>query len=87
MNADNSPVPLWSLDNDSLKRDFVFANFVEAFGFMTQVALLAEKHNHHPEWNNVYNRVSIRLTTHDRGNTVTPKDERLASEINALLSE
>ena len=51
----------------AISRDFAFADFVEAFGFMSSVALLAEKHNHHPEWSNVYNRVSIALTTHDVG--------------------
>ncbi len=58
----------WRYDADRgglIQRDFVFADFSEAFGFMTQVALLAEKRNHHPEWSNVYNRISITLTSHD----------------------
>ncbi len=60
-------LPQWTLDGASLAitREFVFSNFVQAFGFMSQVALLAEKHNHHPEWRNVYNKVGITWTTHD----------------------
>jgi 4a-hydroxytetrahydrobiopterin dehydratase len=60
-------LPQWTLDGASLAitREFVFSNFVQAFGFMSQVALLAEKHNHHPEWRNVYNKVDITWTTHD----------------------
>lgn len=56
----------WALaDDDAMVKDFTFADFVHAFGFMTSAAIWAEKRNHHPEWSNVYNRVSIRLTTHD----------------------
>jgi 4a-hydroxytetrahydrobiopterin dehydratase len=61
-------LPLWQYSADrggTISREFVFADFVEAFGFMTEVALQAEKRNHHPEWSNVYNRVSVTLTTHD----------------------
>lgn len=61
-------LPLWQYSAERggmISRKFVFADFVEAFGFMTEVAMLAEKHNHHPEWSNVYNRVSVTLTTHD----------------------
>ena len=75
----------WTLENDALCREFVFENFVQAFGFMTQVALLAEKSDHHPNWHNVYNRVSIQLTTHDAGNTVTDQDVALAISINELV--
>ncbi len=75
----------WTLENDALCREFVFENFVQAFGFMTQVALLAEKSDHHPNWHNVYNRVSIQLTTHDAGNTVTDQDVALAMSINGLV--
>jgi 4a-hydroxytetrahydrobiopterin dehydratase len=59
----------WELDEgrDGLRKSFVFADFAEAFGFMAQVALLAEKRDHHPEWSNVWNRVEIFLTTHDAG--------------------
>jgi len=58
-------LPDWGLDQHKLFRHFVFENFVDAFGFMAQVALLAETLNHHPEWSNVYNRVEIYLTSHD----------------------
>jgi 4a-hydroxytetrahydrobiopterin dehydratase len=61
-------LPGWQFDAErggSLRRDFIFDDFVQAFAFMTQVALAAEKHDHHPEWSNVYNRVSITWTTHD----------------------
>lgn len=79
----------WTLAGDGesskLVREFVFRDFVEAFGFMTRVALLAEKKDHHPNWSNVYQRVLIELTTHDAGNQVTDRDRALASEINGLL--
>ena len=67
----------------SITRDWVFVDFSEAFGFMTRVALLAEQHNHHPEWSNVYNRVSITLTTHDAGGLST-RDLDLAQRIDSL---
>jgi 4a-hydroxytetrahydrobiopterin dehydratase len=67
-----------------LHRDFRFASFVEAFGFMTQVALIAERLGHHPEWTNVYNRVAIDLSTHDRGG-ITELDREFARRVNALL--
>ena len=69
---------------DAITRDFVFADFKAAFGFMTRVALLAEGMNHHPEWFNVYNKVSITLSTHDAGG-LTQNDTRLAAAIEALL--
>jgi len=75
----------WTLCQDALTRDFKFHDFVGAFGFMSRVALLAEKADHHPQWHNVYNSVSITLTTHDAGNTVTDKDVALATAINALI--
>ena len=65
---------MWKQVEDALVAELVFKNFVDAFAFMTDVAALAEKHDHHPEWSNVYNRVTIRLTTHDAGNQVTDKD-------------
>ena len=67
----------------SMTRDFTFVDFNEAFGFMTRVALLAEQHNHHPEWSNVYNRVSITLTTHDAGG-LSKRDLDLAQLIDNL---
>ena len=70
--------------DNALVADFEFRDFVEAFEFMTAVAVLAEELNHHPEWSNVYNRVSIRLTTHDAGNTVTDLDRTLADRICSL---
>ena len=73
-------VPLWQYSAERggmISREFVFADFVEAFGFMTEVALLAEKRNHHPEWSNVYNRVSVTLTTHDT-NGLSMNDIELA---------
>jgi 4a-hydroxytetrahydrobiopterin dehydratase len=75
----------WTLDTDSLTRLFVFKNFVEAFAFMTQVAVLAEAMNHHPEWSNVYNRVDIHLTTHDVGG-LSERDFLLAQKINTLFN-
>ena len=77
---------MWKQVKDALVAELVFKNFVDAFAFMTDVAALAEKHDHHPEWSNVYNRVTIRLTTHDAGNQVTVKDRRLAEAIEALAS-
>ncbi|MBT2187242.1 4a-hydroxytetrahydrobiopterin dehydratase [Sphingobium nicotianae] len=79
-------VPLWRLSDDAtgISRGFMFKDFVEAFSFMTQVALLAERADHHPEWSNVYGRVDIRLTTHD-ANGLSMRDIALAQEIDALL--
>jgi len=74
---------LWSIQHEKLHREFKFADFIAAFGFMTQVALLAERANHHPEWCNVYNKVVIELTTHDAGG-LTKKDFALAKEISKL---
>ena len=78
-------LPEWSLarDGKAIERKFEFADFSEAFAFMTRVALIAEKAGHHPDWSNVYNRVSIRLSTHDAGG-VTDKDIGLATRIDAL---
>lgn len=73
----------WKISKNIIQKEFVFENFIEAFGFMTCVAILAEKQNHHPDWSNVYNRVNINLTTHDEGG-VTEKDIRLAVAIEQL---
>lgn len=71
-------------DRAAIARDFAFADFSEAFAFMTRVALLAESMDHHPEWSNVYNRVSIALTTHDAGG-LSARDVKLAKAIDALI--
>lgn len=76
---------MWNEEDNKLKRSFVFADFSEAFAFMTRVALLAEQANHHPWWSNVYNRVDIELQTHDAGNVVTEKDRALAAAIDRLI--
>jgi 4a-hydroxytetrahydrobiopterin dehydratase len=76
---------MWKEENNSLKKAFKFKDFKEAFGFMTQVALIAEKMDHHPNWSNVYNTVSIELSTHDAGNKVTELDRKLAKAIDALI--
>ena len=75
----------WTLDAGKLARLFRFKDFVEAFAFMTQVAVLAEAMNHHPEWSNVYNRVDIHLTTHDVGG-LSERDFSLAQQINTLFN-
>lgn len=76
---------MWTEEENQLKRSFTFKDFSEAFAFMTRVAFLAEAQQHHPNWYNVYNRVDIVLTTHDKGNVVTEKDRKLAQSIDKLL--
>lgn len=80
-------LPDWrpATGRDALVREFRFKDFVEAFGFMTQVALLAEKMDHHPEWSNVYNRVEILLTTHDCDG-LSARDVTLAQAIDRLVA-
>jgi 4a-hydroxytetrahydrobiopterin dehydratase len=75
----------WQEVDDALYKKFEFANFLEAFAFMTKVAQLAEEHDHHPDWSNSWNVVEINLCSHDKGRTVTARDHRLAESINALL--
>lgn len=75
---------MWKEENNKLYRKFQFKNFSEAFGFMTRVALEAEKMDHHPVWSNVWNQVEIWLSTHDAGDVVTDKDRKLAQKIDAL---
>jgi 4a-hydroxytetrahydrobiopterin dehydratase len=75
----------WTEQNNRLKKTFKFKDFSEAFAFMTRVALLAEKMDHHPFWTNVYNTVSIELSTHDAGDVVTEKDRKLAKAIDQLV--
>lgn len=77
---------MWNEENNQLKRNFKFTNFIEAFAFMTKVAFVAEKMNHHPNWSNSYNKVDITLFTHDANNTVTDKDRKLANEIDKVFS-
>ncbi|MEQ8470119.1 MAG: 4a-hydroxytetrahydrobiopterin dehydratase [Marinoscillum sp.] len=76
---------MWKEEDNKLKKTFEFKNFVEAFGFMSSVAIIAEKMNHHPNWSNVYNTVSFELNTHDEGDIVTEKDHALAKAIDGLL--
>lgn len=76
---------MWQEQDNQLVRDFVFADFSAAFAFMTRVAMAAEKMDHHPWWSNVYNKVTIKLTTHDKGNTITDKDRRLAALIDQFV--
>jgi len=83
LDAALSELGSWSLQHDKLHRQFQFASFVEAFGFMSSVALVAESMGHHPEWFNVYNRVTVDLTTHDAGG-ITMKDVELARRMNEL---
>ena len=75
---------MWQETDNKLVRHFVFADFTEAFAFVTRVALLAEKMDHHPFWSNVYNKVTIELTTHDKGNIITEKDRKLAAAIDKI---
>lgn len=75
---------MWKEEENKLKRTFEFKDFQEAFAFMTRVAFLAELQGHHPNWSNVYNTVSIELTTHDAGNIVTAKDRKLAKAIDEI---
>ena len=75
----------WKEENNALHRTFEFKDFSEAFAFMTRVALAAEKMDHHPEWSNVWNKVSIKLNTHDAGNIITEKDRKLAAQIDKFV--
>jgi 4a-hydroxytetrahydrobiopterin dehydratase len=73
----------WTVENEKLHKEFQFDSFVEAFGFMVRVALIAESMNHHPEWFNVYNRVTVDLATHDAGG-ISALDFELAKKVDAL---
>ncbi len=75
---------MWIEQNNKLYRKFTFKTFSEVFAFMTRIALLAEKMDHHPEWKNTYNVLEIWLSTHSAGNVVTEKDRKLAAAIDAL---
>ncbi len=78
---------MWQEKNNTLYKKFSFSNFIDAFAFMTKVAIVAEKMNHHPNWSNVYNTVEISLSTHDAGDIVTEKDYELAKAIDGLIAE
>lgn len=75
----------WMELDNQLVKEFTFKDFTQAWGFMTKVAFVAEKMNHHPEWTNVWNKVTIRLSTHDQGNIITEKDRNLAQAIENLF--
>ncbi|HUM47878.1 MAG TPA: 4a-hydroxytetrahydrobiopterin dehydratase [Chitinophagales bacterium] len=77
---------MWKEEDNKLQRTFLFKDFVEAFGFMTKVALVAEKMNHHPYWLNVWNKVEFTLSTHDAGDVVTEKDRQLAKAIDKIYT-
>ena len=77
--------PSWIIDNKTIKKEFKFDNFIDAFGFMTKVAFLSEKMDHHPDWQNTYNQVKINLTTHDKGG-ITSNDIKLAESIDKLIN-
>ena len=77
--------PSWMINNKTIKKEFKFDNFIDAFGFMSKVALLSEKMDHHPNWQNTYNKVTIELTTHDKGG-ITTNDIKLAEYIDKLIN-
>lgn len=76
---------MWKEEYNQLSRSFEFTDFKSAFAFMTRVAQIADEMDHHPDWHNVYNKVDIRLSTHDAGDVVTETDRELARRIDALL--
>ena len=78
---------MWEERDNSLQRTFEFVDFTEAFSFMTAVAIIAEKQNHHPDWTNIWNKVSFKLNTHDAGGTVTQKDRDLAAAIDKVYAK
>lgn len=75
----------WIEENNKLTQTFTFKDFKQAWAFMNKVAIIVDKADHHPNWSNVYNKVTIELFTHDKGNTVTEKDRKLAAEIDDLV--
>lgn len=84
INAELPALPGWKLERDALAKEFKFGSFKEAMSFMVRVGFEAEAMDHHPDWTNVYNRVAIRLNTHDAGGKVTAKDVALAKKIEAI---
>ena len=79
-------IPGWEIISNHIEREFNFHDFIEAFAFMTKIALICEKHNHHPNWENVYSKVIIKLSTHDLGG-ITSLDQTIASEINDIYEK
>ena len=75
----------WKEENDKLVAEFVFEDFSQTWAFMTEVAILSERKNHHPEWTNVWNKVKITLSTHDAGGVITEKDRKLADGISKIF--
>ena len=84
--ASLNDIPGWELRNEKLHRELKFKDFVQAWGFMTQAAILAERMDHHPEWFNVYSKVSLDLTTHEAGG-ISSRDFELAHQINEVLAQ
>lgn len=85
--SSNYATVMWKEENNSLHATFTFKDFAEAFAFMTEVAIHAEKQNHHPNWSNVWNTVRFELNTHDAGNTVTDRDRKLAKTIDQVFQK
>lgn len=85
INAGLNKLNSWSYKDNYIDKNFVFEDFNEAFGFMSRIALLSEKLQHHPDWSNVYNKVHIRLSTHDAGG-ITELDIRMAAQIDAYVN-
>ena len=79
-------IPGWEINEGQIQKEFKFPNFIEAFSFMTKIALICEKYIHHPNWENVYSKVMIRLSTHDSGG-ITNLDQTLALEINKFFNQ
>ena len=79
-------IPGWEIKSTFIQREFNFVNFIEAFSFMTKIALICEKYNHHPNWENIYSKVTIKLSTHDLGG-ITNLDQTLASDINFIFDQ
>ena len=77
-------IPGWTIMPNYIEREFNFGDFIEAFSFMTKIALICEKYNHHPNWENVFSKVKIKLFTHDLGG-ITNLDQTIASEINSIF--
>lgn len=78
---------MWKEQNNQLQASFEFKDFTQAFAFMTEVAAVVERHDHHPKWTNMWNKVSFKLCTHDAGDTVTQKDHELAAAIDEVFTK